>query len=109
MHSSERLPCVGIATALSRERFLFLLAGLFAPFNTMRIVAYLPTICAVAASGDSSQHSLWTWLTFLGGNLTMATWLWEQNGRQCHRTVVVTAANAVMCTAVVAVVEWTRW
>lgn len=27
---------------------------------------------AVLASGDSNQHSLWTWLTFLGSNATMA-------------------------------------
>ena len=35
------------------------------------MAAYLPTIWAIHRSADSSQHSLWTWCTWLGANLTM--------------------------------------
>jgi hypothetical protein len=92
----------------SRAKYLAILATLFAFFNTARIVAYVPTILAVAASGDSSQHSIWTWLTFLGGNATMAVWLWEQNGRRANRAIVASTCNALMCTAIAAVILWTR-
>jgi hypothetical protein len=37
--------------------------------------AYLPTLWAIHVSGDSSQHSLWTWATWFGANVTMAAWL----------------------------------
>lgn len=91
-----------------RAAYLAMLGGLFALFNTARVLAYGPTIWAVASSGDSSQHSLWTWLTFLGSNATMAAWLWEQNGRRCNRAIVVSLGNALMCLAIVGVIVWTR-
>ncbi|WP_201494542.1 hypothetical protein [Rubrivivax sp. A210] len=94
--------------AISRDLYLSLLGSLFGVFNTARVLAYLPTIWAVAASGDSSQHSLWTWLTFLGGNATMAAWLWEQNGRRGNRAIAVSACNAAMCLGIVSVIAWTR-
>ncbi len=91
-----------------RRVYLAMLGRLFALFNTARVIAYLPTIWAVAMSGDSSQHSLWTWLTFLGGNATMAAWLWEHNGQRCNRAIVVSAGNALMCLGIVGVIAWTR-
>jgi hypothetical protein len=92
----------------SRDAYLATLGGLFALFNSARVLAYLPTIWAVAASGDSSQHSLWTWFCFLGGNATMALWLWEQNGRTTNRAIAVSVCNALMCTGIVGVIAWTR-
>ncbi|MFN3304792.1 MAG: hypothetical protein ACK44A_13885 [Roseateles sp.] len=97
------------APSPSRETYLTLLGGAFALFNSVRVLAYLPTILALLASGDSSQHSLWTWLAFLGGNTTMALWLWEQNGRCCNRAIAVNTGNALMCLTIVAVIAWTRW
>lgn len=94
--------------APGRDTYLALLGGLFAFFNSVRVLAYVPTIWAVAASGDSSQHSLWTWLSFLGGNATMAAWLWEHNGRCCNRAIVVSSGNALMCLAIAGVIVWTR-
>ncbi|MCA0240882.1 MAG: hypothetical protein LCI02_08455 [Proteobacteria bacterium] len=91
-----------------RATYLALLGALFALFSSVRVLAYVPTVWAVAASGDSSQHSLWTWFTFLGGNATMALWLWEHNGRRSNRAIAVSAANALMCAAIVAVIVWTR-
>lgn len=92
-----------------RPRSLALLSGAFALFNGLRIVAYLPTLCAIQSSGQADQHSLFTWLTFLGANLTMALWLHEQNGRRLDRAVAVNAFNALMCGAIAASIVWLRW
>ncbi|NCT85350.1 MAG: hypothetical protein GXC94_19535 [Comamonadaceae bacterium] len=86
-----------------------LLGGAFSLFNGLRIVAYLPTLAAIQTSGQAEQHSLFTWLTFLGANLTMALWLYEQNGRRINRAVAVNAFNACMCGAIVASIAWLRW
>lgn len=90
-------------------RNLHLLAGAFALFNMLRIVAYLPTLLAIQTSGQSDQHSLFTWFTFLGANLTMALWLREQNGGRMNRAIAVSACNALMCGVIVACIGWLRW
>jgi len=59
--------------------YLAVLTWLFTLFNSVRVLAYLPTLLAVFNSGDSSQHSLLTWLTWVGANATMAAWLFEHN------------------------------
>lgn len=92
-----------------RLRGLSLLGGTFALFNCLRLVAYLPTLAAIQSSGHADQHSLFTWLTFLGANLTMALWLHEQNGRRINRAVAVNAFNAFMCGAIAASIAWLRW
>lgn len=75
------------------------LAWAFAFFSSVRMLAYLPTIAAIWQTGDSSQHSLATWLTWFGANLTMALYLHEQeDGRTC-KAVWVSAGNAAMCLA----------
>lgn len=100
---------LAVARAAPRMRSLSLLSGSFALFNGLRIVAYLPTLAAIQASGGADQHSLFTWLTFLGANLTMAQWLHEQNGRRMNRAVAVNAFNALMCGAIAASIAWLRW
>lgn len=80
-----------------RRMYLTVLTWAFTLFNSVRVAAYLPTIWAIHASGDSSQHSLWTWITWVGANATMAAWLYEQNGHRLNRAVVVNIGNAVMC------------
>ena len=52
-----------------------------------RLVAYAPTVWAIVLSGDSSQHPLWTWLTWVGANATMAAWLYEHNGQRVDKAV----------------------
>lgn len=84
--------------------YLRVLTWSFALFNTVRVAAYLPTMWAVLQSGDSNQHSLWTWLTWLGANLTTAAWLYEKDGRRLGRVAVVSACNAGMCLAVSALI-----
>lgn len=75
------------------------LTWLFTLFNSIRVLAYLPTLLAIFASGDSSQHSLLTWITWVGANATMAAWLYEHNGRRLNRAIAVNVCNALMCLA----------
>lgn len=86
-----------------------LLAWAFPLFNTLRLVSYLPTLWAIQTSGDSSQHSLWTWGIWLGANLTMAGWLHEQNGRWLDRAVLLNLCNAAMCGAALLLIVWYRF
>ncbi|HOB93107.1 MAG TPA: hypothetical protein PKL46_03510 [Aquabacterium sp.] len=82
---------------LARATYLQWLTWLFTLFNSVRVLAYLPTIWAIHATGDSSQHSLVTWLTWAGANTTMAAWLYEQNGQALNRAIAVNLCNTVMC------------
>lgn len=87
-----------------RSGYLTALTWTFTLFNSLRAVSYLPTMWAIQASGDSSQHSLWTWGTWLGANITMAAWLYEQNGQRLGRAVIVNLCNAAMCAGTVVVI-----
>jgi len=88
----------------TRATYLRVLAWAFTLFNSVRVAAYLPTMWAICQSGDSSQHSLWTWCTWLGANATMAAWLYETHDRRIDRVVMVNAGNAAMCAAVVVLI-----
>lgn len=105
-------PAVAAAPALpalsAREVYLALLTWAFTLFNSVRVLSYLPTLWAIHQSGDSSQHSLVTWLTWLGANVTMALWLYEHNGQRCDRAVMVNVGNAVMCLATSVLIGWHR-
>ena len=90
----------GRARSVLRARYLMVLGWAFGAFNSVRVFAYLPTLWAIYASGDSSQHSLWTWVTWTGANATMAAWLYENNGARVNKAVVVNTCNACMCVAV---------
>ena len=85
-----------------------LLGLAFALFGTLRLVSYLPTLLAIHASGDSSQHSLWTWGIWLGSNFTMAAWLYEANGQRMDRAIGLSLCNAAMCAAAVALILFYR-
>jgi len=94
------------ATSLSRARPVYqaLLTWAFTLFNAVRMLAYLPTMWAIQTSSDASQHSLWTWCTWLGANATMAAWLYEQNGQRPSGAVIINLGNAAMCGATVALI-----
>ena len=79
--------------------YLAVLTWLFTLFNSVRVLAYLPTLLAIFTSGDSSQHSLLTWITWVGANATMAAWLYEHNGRRLNRAIAVNCCNSLMCLA----------
>jgi hypothetical protein len=87
-----------------RLPYLRLLTLAFTLFSSARVVSYLPTLWAICASGDSSQHSLWTWGTWLCSNLTMALWLYEQHDQRWTRAAVVNILNAAMCAATATVI-----
>ena len=91
-----------------RSCYLVTLTWAFTLFSSVRVIAYLPTLWAIHQSGDTSQHSLLTWLAWLGSNVTMAAWLHENNGQACNRAVGVSLANAVMCLAAVSLIAWHR-
>lgn len=87
-----------------RQHYLTVLGWAFTLFNTVRVLAYLPTVLAIVQSGDSSQHSLWTWFTWAGANATMAAWLYETHERHFSRAAVVSVGNAAMCMLTLAVI-----
>lgn len=84
--------------------YLSVLTWLFTLFNSVRVLAYLPTLVAIFTSGDSSQHSLLTWITWIGANATMAAWLYEHNGRHLNRAIAVNLCNTVMCLTISALI-----
>jgi len=93
----------------ARSSAYFRLLGMaFALFGTLRLVSYLPTLLAIHASGDSSQHSLWTWGIWLGSNFTMAVWLYEEDGRRMNRAIGLSLCNAAMCAAAVVLIVFYR-
>jgi hypothetical protein len=92
----------------ARAGYLVVLTWAFTLFNSVRMFAYLPTLWAIHETGDSSQHSLWTWCTWFGANLTMAAWLYEQNGQRVNRAVLVNLSNSLMCLAVTALIAGQR-
>ncbi len=98
-----------VRSMASRSMYVRLLTWSFTLFNTLRLFAYLPTLAAIQTSQDSSQHSLWTWGTWFGANLTMALWLYEQAGRRATRAAAVNLGNAVMCAAGVMLIVWYRF
>lgn len=97
------------AAPQAASRYRSVLTWLFAVFSFTRVLAYLPTLWSIFATGNSSQHSLVTWLTWVGANATMAAWLYEQNGRRVNRAITVSSRNAVMCAAIATAVAWFRF
>jgi hypothetical protein len=93
----------GSRAAIERV-YLALLTWSFAICSLVRVVTYLPAMAAIVDSGDSHQHSLWTWSMWFCSNLTMAAWLWEHNGRRANKAAWVSACNALMCAVTTVVV-----
>lgn len=91
-----------------RKAYLSLLTWAFTLFSSLRLVAYLPTLWAIYSTGDSSQHSLWTWCSWFGANLTMAAWLYERDRGRVDRAVLVSMSNAAMCLAAVVLIVGCR-
>ena len=102
---AQRASAAADAKPLSaRAIYLQLLTWAFTLFNTARLFCYLPTMLAIHASGDSSQHSLWTWLTWAGANVTRAAWLYEKDGQRFTSAMWVNCGNATMCAATVTLI-----
>ena len=80
----------------------------FVLFSSTRLLTYLPTLWAIHSSGNSDQHSLLTWLAWVGSNASMAAWLYENNSRRLNKAVAVVCGNAVMCLATCLVILFYR-
>lgn len=101
----------GVRTALPtrlRRTYLQWLAWLFALFNSARVFAYLPNVWSIHQHADSSQHSLLTWVTLFGANLTMAAWLYEENGHKTSKAIAVSISNSLMCLLTATSIVWYR-
>jgi hypothetical protein len=85
-------------------RYLQVLTWAFTIFSFLRVVSYLPALLAIWQQGDSSQHSVLTWLIWTGSNLTMSAWLYEQNGQRMNGAAWVCLANTSMCACTLALV-----
>jgi hypothetical protein len=92
-----------------RSRYLFVLNAAFVLFNSTRLLTYLPTMWAVHVSGNSSQHSLLTWIAWAGANASMAGWVYENNGQRVNKLVIVSLGNATMCLAMCVLIGIYRW
>jgi hypothetical protein len=92
------------AAAAAASPYQRLLLGAFALFNALRVVSYLPTFWAIHASGDSAQHSLWTWVVWFGSNLATSLWHCERNGRRWDMTATVLLTNAAMCAVAIVLI-----
>jgi hypothetical protein len=97
------------ASGRARATYLRVLTWTFTFFNSVRVVSYLPTLWTLAHSNDSSQHSLWTWCTWFGANLTMSLWLIERNDSRVDRAAVVNLGNTAMCLAVIVLIAIARF
>jgi hypothetical protein len=88
-----------ITTAANPQRraYLVILTWVFTLFSAGRLLAYLPIIHAIHASGDSSQHALFTWIVWCGANASMAAWLYETNEHRVDTAVLLNGGNASMC------------
>jgi hypothetical protein len=93
---------------LRRSLYLQVLKWTFTAFNSTRILTYLPMIWTIHANGDSSQHSLLSWLAWVGANASMAAWIYEINGRRIDLAVSMNVGNALMCAATTALICWYR-
>ena len=103
-----RKPIKAAAPITPRALYLTVLTWTFTAFNSIRVLGYLPTVLAIMASGDSSQHSVLTWITWLGANGTMAAWLYEQNSQRLSKAVMVNIGNTTMCLITTVVIIWYR-
>lgn len=86
------------------ERYRAALTWAFTFFSAVRVLSYLPTMWTLWQSGDSSQHSLWTWCARFCANLTMSLWLIDRIGARIDRAAWVNLGNAVMCLAVIVLI-----
>ena len=97
-------PALAAPAKSSPSTYLLMLTWSFTLFNSVRTLSYLPTMWAIWESGDASQHSLLTWFVWVGANLTMAAWLYEQNNQRLNKAVIVNLGNTAMCVLTTAMI-----
>lgn len=102
------VPHAVLSPLIRSPLYLDLLNWSFALFSSTRFFTYLSALFAIHHSGDSSQHSLWTWFVWVGSNAAMAAWLYENHARRVNKAIAVTAGNAFMCLATCVLIIWYR-
>ena len=108
LHAQPHLQATLPQRAPWRAWYLRGLTWAFMLLTAARLVAYTPTVASIVQSRNSQQHSLWTWLIWVGANLTMAAWLYEHNGQHVDKAIGVSLANATACALTAAVIVWFR-
>jgi hypothetical protein len=85
--------------ALSTSSFYAVgLSWAFLATNSMRILAYLPTIKKLLREDVTADcQSQLTWLLWSASNLTLALHLFESNHRQLNEMILIASGNALMC------------
>ncbi|WP_157667420.1 hypothetical protein [Comamonas serinivorans] len=101
--------CASTPPSTWRQTYLRVLTWAFMLLTGARLAAYAPTVLAILQTRDSHQHSLWTWLIWVGANATMAAWLYEQNGHRIDKAIGVSLANAAACLLTSGVIVWFRF
>lgn len=93
----------------SRETYIAVLNRFATLMGGIRALTYIPTILTLMASANSSQHSLWTWISWILANGTMTMLLYERNDRKADSVILIQLANTVMCVVTTAVILWYRF
>lgn len=85
--------------ALSTSSFYAVgLSWAFLATNSVRILAYLPTIKKLLHEDVTADcQSQLTWLLWSASNVTLALHLFESNQRQLNEMILITSGNALMC------------
>jgi hypothetical protein len=74
------------------------LSWAFLVTNSMRVLAYLPTIKKLLRADVTADcQSLLTWLLWSASNLTLALHLFESNHHQVNEMILIAGGNALMC------------
>ena len=93
----------------NRETYIAVLNRFATLMGGIRALTYIPTILTLMASANSSQHSLWTWISWILANGTMTMLLYERNDRKADSVILIQLANTVMCVVTTAVILWYRF
>jgi hypothetical protein len=91
-----------------RNAYVRLLAIAFTFFNSVRLLTYVPTIWAIQMSQSSDQYSLFTWISWVGANGTMAAWVYENNGQKLDPVCLLNMGNTLMCLATCIAIAYCR-
>lgn len=85
--------------ALSTSSFYAVgLSWAFLATNTVRVLAYLPTIKKLLHEDVTADcQSQLTWLLWATSNVTLALHLFESNHREFNEMILITSGNALMC------------
>jgi hypothetical protein len=75
-----------------------ILSWAFLATNSMRVIAYLPTIRKLLHPQTTADgQSQLSWLLWAASNVTLSLHSFETNNRQLNEVILIAGANALMC------------